>query len=265
MAADLNGDGRIDLAAGSGSQFTILWGDVDVAFKEQLRFDPSDSPDNDVDPYRVFAEDLNGDGRLDLGAAQTGVIFLILGNGDGTFRPAQLLEVGIGSARYAAADLNGDGSIDLASASRGHTGRDHVLVLLNAPKADCNRNGVPDRCDIEAGSSADLNLNAIPDACEPRPFHRGDSNADGRLDVSDGLCLLGHLFTGDKAPPCLESADANNDGQVDCTDPVLTLGYLFLGTEPPAPPGPPGEPCASDSDLRGSAADLGCEAYPHCD
>ena len=91
------------------------------------------------------------------------------------------------------------------------------------------------------------------------------ANADGRLDISDGLCVLAYLFAGDREPPCLESADANNDGKLDCADPVVTLGYLFLGTEPPGPPGPPGVPCAPDTDLRGEAAYLGCERYSHCD
>jgi hypothetical protein len=35
------------------------------------------------------------------------------------------------------------------------------------PAQDCNANGVPDTCDIAAGSSTDLNGNGIPDECEP--------------------------------------------------------------------------------------------------
>jgi hypothetical protein len=60
-------------------------------------------------------------------------------------------------------------------------------------------------------------------------FLRGDSNADGALDVSDAIHCLGYLFLGGQRPFCLDAADANDDGKVDIADPVGTLGYLFSG------------------------------------
>jgi len=96
------------------------------------------------------------------------------------------------------------------------------------------------------------------------PFHRGDANEDGSLDISDGLCILAFLFDGGDAPSCLESGDANNDGKLDCSDSIMILGYLFLGTRPPAEPGPPPAPCGPDPDAPGTPGDLGCEAYDHC-
>jgi hypothetical protein len=61
------------------------------------------------------------------------------------------------------------------------------------------------------------------------PYVRGDSNADGRLDISDALTTLGYLFLGEDAPPCARAMDSNADGRVDLSDPVLVLGVLFLG------------------------------------
>lgn len=69
-------------------------------------------------------------------------------------------------------------------------------------------------------------------------FIRGDSNSDGRVDLSDALFTLGCKFLGEKCPTCRDAADANDDGVVDISDPVRTLGYLFLGFEPPPAPGP---------------------------
>jgi acetylornithine deacetylase/succinyl-diaminopimelate desuccinylase-like protein len=44
---------------------------------------------------------------------------------------------------------------------------------------DCNRNDVPDECDIDAGTSADCDLNGRPDECEE------DCNANGVKDSCD--------------------------------------------------------------------------------
>ncbi len=49
-------------------------------------------------------------------------------------------------------------------------------------------------------------------------FVRGDSNSDGRLDIADGIHVLGYLFLGASAPSCFDAADANDDGAVDIAD-----------------------------------------------
>lgn len=45
---------------------------------------------------------------------------------------------------------------------------------------------------------------------------------------------------------------------------VLLLEFLFRSGRSPAAPGPPPGPCGLDTDLPGSAADLGCTAYEGC-
>jgi hypothetical protein len=59
-------------------------------------------------------------------------------------------------------------------------------------------------------------------------FFRGDANADRFVDVSDPVRILGHLFSGDPAPPCQDAADANDDGRIDLSDAVSILQYLFV-------------------------------------
>lgn len=96
-------------------------------------------------------------------------------------------------------------------------------------------------------------------------FHRGDPNASGTIDISDGILIFGHLFLGGPEElPCRESADANNDGAIDISDGISILGFLFLGREEPALPGPTDAPCGPDPDPRGSPGDLGCDAYAPC-
>ena len=64
----------------------------------------------------------------------------------------------------------------------------------------------------------------------------GDCNQDGTLDLSDVICLLGHLFQGNPATlPCsttpanLALMDCNQDGGTDLSDAIYKLAFLFQG------------------------------------
>ena len=71
-------------------------------------------------------------------------------------------------------------------------------------------------------------------------FLPGDCNSDGSLDLSDGVCLLSHLFVGRPAELPCEGAgaarmnDYNGDSNVDLSDGVGVLIYLFQGGSPHA-------------------------------
>jgi hypothetical protein len=71
-------------------------------------------------------------------------------------------------------------------------------------------------------------------------FVRGDSNGDDRVEVSDAVHTLEHLFLGGPAPRCPDAADANDSGRVDIADPIGTLAFLFLGAGSSLPPPFPG-------------------------
>jgi len=68
----------------------------------------------------------------------------------------------------------------------------------------------------------------------------GDCNQDGTVDLSDVICLLGHLFQGNPASlPCSTPAanlalmDCNQDGGIDLSDAIYKLAWLFQGCPPP--------------------------------
>lgn len=60
-----------------------------------------------------IAADFNGDGILDLAGTGTNAASVMLGNGDGTFRPKVNFAVGGQAQDLAAGDFNGDGRVDL--------------------------------------------------------------------------------------------------------------------------------------------------------
>jgi hypothetical protein len=78
---------------------------------------------------------------------------------------------------------------------------------------------------------------------EPEGQVPGDCNLDRRLDLSDGICLLGFLFL--QSPdrlPCGDGkasdpanrtlVDFNGDGRTDLSDAVSVFNFLFLGGAP---------------------------------
>lgn len=71
-------------------------------------------------------------------------------------------------------------------------------------------------------------------------FIRGDANMDLDLDLSDPVAILGHVFRGERAPPCTVAADANDDDRVDLSDPIFLITFLFLHGSAPSPPCAPG-------------------------
>jgi len=254
IAADLNGDGDMDLATANTTN------SVSVLLNTGGAGCPFDTVTYAVGAtqHAVAAADINKDGHLDLAFANfdTGDVGVLLNRGDGTFSASDVLsfDVQAGLLGLAAADLDGDDVPDLAVSRRAGAGGlpngTTVSVLLNGTTSfDCNSNGVPDECDIVSGTSQDTNSNGRPDACEPFLLP-GDCNQDAALDLSDALCGLGVLFTGN--PPLFPCGDGTPtdpgniglmdwqpDGGVDLSDVLGLLQFFFFSADahPLAVPG----------------------------
>ena len=113
---DFNGDGRPDLAvACDAGGFTALLHLVGGGFEQFVNFSAGASP------YAIAAGDFNGDGKPDLAVANyvsSGTISILIGNGDGTFRPPVAYDAGGAfPASVVVGDFNRDGRLDLAVAS----------------------------------------------------------------------------------------------------------------------------------------------------
>ena len=136
LAVDLNEDGHPDLAVlaycgrnpknCTSGAVEVLINEGHGTFKKPLYFDVKG-----VGPDGIAAADLNHDGKIDLVVAnnnfqQASTVSVLLGKGDGTFKPTVNYPVGAGPAGLAIADFNGDGNADIAVAN---TGSSTVSVL----------------------------------------------------------------------------------------------------------------------------------------
>jgi hypothetical protein len=88
-------------------------------------------------------------------------------------------------------------------------------------------------------------------------FKRGEINGDGRIDISDGIVLLGALFLGQGGIICEKAADVNDEGRLDISDAISLFNYLFSGGQAPRAPF---TSCGQDP----TADNLTCEQSPAC-
>lgn len=122
LVADLNGDGRLDLASAGG----FLLGDGTGKFGAPV-YSSTSAP--------LVAGDFNGDGRLDFatgvsGGYGPGGVSVLLGNGAGNYSyPAQVTS-GATPLDIATGDFNKDGKLDLVTV--GYVSGTLLSVALNA-------------------------------------------------------------------------------------------------------------------------------------
>jgi len=135
-AADFNGDGKDDFVGGTST------GQIRVALSTGNNFEMTDLQyPAAAAPLAAVVGDFNGDGKLDIAitswgvaagvaGANTSVLSILLGNGDGTFQPH--VDTIVPTAPYAIAvgDLNHDGKLDVVVGATAPNSTPQVSILL---------------------------------------------------------------------------------------------------------------------------------------
>jgi hypothetical protein len=173
---DFNNDGKLDLVTTSVG---VILGKGDGTFGAPIY---STGPSFGMEAIAVG--DFNGDGKLDLaGVSLDSGLYVMLGNGDGTFQKP--ISYGVGGSSYflsiAVADFNHDGKLDIVA-----SGANGVVSIWLGNVDGTFKAGI--------GNSAGQNTVSVA---------VGDFNNDGNLDVVttgwagsccvyDGVVLLGN-------------------------------------------------------------------------
>ena len=166
---DFNGDGKLDIVAifGYGSaQVSVLLGNGDGTFKPYIATAAGPGGNS------IAVADFNGDGKLDIAISDnlesTEGVDVMLGNGDGTFKPEVTYATANDPRMVAIADFNGDGKLDLATIN---SGSQTISVLLGTgtgtfgTHADFST-GQAGCISIAAGSLRNNGMNDVVAGCQ---------------------------------------------------------------------------------------------------
>ncbi|MBK7875864.1 MAG: VCBS repeat-containing protein [Planctomycetes bacterium] len=144
-AADVDGDGVLDLVTASGTGFLDVWqGAGDGTFGLLQEYPVPGAPSD------LRAGDVNSDGVVDVLISSSSGLQLYLGLGGGAFGAQQTVASGVQPTACELGDWNGDGRLDLATACSNGGGQAYLSVHeQRAPTAEayCFGDGsVPTAC-----------------------------------------------------------------------------------------------------------------------
>ena len=226
VAADFNGDHKIDLAVATmggfpNDQVVIYLNNGDGTFQPPKSFAVGTAV------FAMIAGDFNGDGKIDLitGQTESKDLSVLMGNGDGTFQKAVSYPAGGAVGGLVAADFNGDGKLDIAVANQspgslsillGHgdgtfgaaSTQSLGMALVGITAADFNGDGKLDLAIADNNSTVWLLLGA----------------GDGTFGTPQSIPLAGTLVG-------IASADFNGDKHADLAVANLNAAsvYVLLG------------------------------------
>ncbi len=227
VAADVNGDGKIDLISANGgtsSTLTVLTNNGSGGFGSNATISVNIGAPGSG-PVYVAAADVNGDDKLDLICANGDALTVLTNNGSGVFGSNATLTVSGGPVWVVAADVNGDGKNDLITANltagtltvltnngSGRFGSDATLRVGSGPAcvvaADINGNG---KLDLICANKNDGTLTVLT------------NNGSGRFG-SNATLTVG------SGPECVIAADVYGNGKLDLITANLTAGTLTVLT-----------------------------------
>src|SRR5690349_8879106 len=210
VAADFNGDGALDLATATHftNDVTVFLGSGQgsLGAVTASSFFPTGTG-----PRWIVGGDFNNDGQLDLATAnaEASTVSVLLGNGDGTFRPHLDFVTGANPQGIAVGDFNRDGILDLVTAN---TRGSSITIALG------HGDGV-------FATPVDLAIGGSPVQVVVADFN-GDGNEDAVVGVSpEGVSILlgrgdGTLgayasFPTGSGVSSLAMGDFNGDGVLD--------------------------------------------------
>jgi len=229
-AADLNGDGSIDLVA-AGDQLAVLLGHGDGTFQSPVKYGAGQDPGaSEFDLLGLAIDDINGDAIPDLVAANWAAsqLAVLIGRGDGTFDPASAYRCPRCSA-VAITDLDADGDRDVVTTGFAPGAPGTMSILLNDGNGALSAGPTVNPAgNTVAVAVADLNGDAAPDVVTGND---GSQSISVLIGKGDGTFADAETFRAGNTHT-VAVVDLNGDGQLDVLagQGVDTKLWFYRGT-----------------------------------
>ncbi|BAZ08411.1 FG-GAP repeat-containing protein [Calothrix sp. NIES-4071] len=217
IAADLNGDGHVDVASANANSnnISVLLGDGKGTFSTPTNYTVGSSPNS------LITTDIDGDGKLDLIVANrdSNNISVLFGDGLGTFGTAINYAVGSAPSSIAVADINSDGLLDLVVANRDSN---NLSVLLGnseeifSPATNLNLGSQPNRVTL-----GDLDGDGKADIVVTTGVAGTNNSVSVLLNNGNGIFTLKTDYAVGNFPLYVTLGDINSDGKAD----IVTANY----------------------------------------
>lgn len=172
VVADLNGDGKIDLAIPSGFGFSVMLGDGTGGFGTA-------NLNTTANSASIVTGDFNNDGKPDLAMVAEGEnkISVLLGNGNGSFGTPIQITTAAFAEDLTVADFNGDGKLDLGVINSNGT---------NAP--------IPTTSVLFGDGAGNFSIfSTFVVEASPGWIISGDFNSDGRNDLISASSVANNI------------------------------------------------------------------------